>query len=321
MTGRRVTCAMIARRAVVTVDFQAAPRKSGSYTQREPYLLTMAIVNIARGFRIWWVVLNTFVQDSLVYRANAVIWMLTDVVTAVTMPLIWLASYNGRPTIHGFSPSQMVVYYLVILAVSSFVESHVMWEISHDVKQGKFNVYLIRPYSFAAYTYAANLGWRLVRTSVGVPLFALVVLAFHRYLPATMHVNAGPTFWLAVLFGHFLSFTITHAIGLLSLWLYEVRSVYNFYYLPLMIFSGQIAPIALFPRAIREIIYYTPFPYTLAFPADIFLGRASERELAGGFIMQLVWIGIASMAAAVLWRGGVRRHTAFGIECENNASN
>src|SRR5580700_5938268 len=172
-----------------------------------------------------------FVQDSFVYRANAFIWMLTDVVTAVTMPLIWLSSYNGRSSIHGFSPSQMVVYYLAVLAVGSVVEAHVMWEISTDIKQGKFNIHLIRPYSYMSYMFAANLGWRLVRTFVGLPAIALVAYGFRAYLPMPLHVNAGPQFLLAVLLAHLVSFSISYTLGLLSLWLYETRSHFNFYYL------------------------------------------------------------------------------------------
>jgi ABC-2 type transport system permease protein len=268
---------------------------------------------IPRNLRTWRAVFSTFLQESMVYRANMVIWILTDVVTAVTMPLIWLASYNGRASIHGFSPSQMVVYYLVILGLTSLIEAHVMWDMASEVKQGKFNQYVLRPMSFASYMFAANLGWRLVRTVLAVPLFALVTLAFHHYLPSTMQVNAGPKFWLAVVLGHLVSFWTTYALGLLSLWLYEVRAIYNLYYLPVIIFSGQVAPLALFPAALQQVARFLPFGYTLAFPANIFLKRISPEALMFGYGMQLFWIAVASAAAVMLWRGGVKRFTAFGV--------
>jgi ABC-2 type transport system permease protein len=283
---------------------------STSITNRSPAL---AWFGLRRGARAWRATLTAFISDSLVYRANAVIWILTDVVTAVTMPLIWLASYNGRHEIQGFSPSQMVVYYLVILAVTSFVESHMMWEMSSDIKQGRFNNYLIRPFSYIGYTYAGNLGYRVVRTTVALPIFALVVLAFHHYIPPTMHFNIGPVFWLSVLLGHFVSFVVTYSMGLLSLWLYEARSVYNFYYLPQMIFSGQIAPLALLPHAFRVLVNYLPFPYTLAFPANVFLMRLSRLDVLLGLGAQLFWIVVGLVAALLLWRGGLRRYTAFGV--------
>ena len=269
--------------------------------------------NTRRGLRVWWACLLLFIQDSFVYRANAFIWMLTDVVTAVTMPLIWLSSYNGRHDIHGFSPSQMVVYYLVVLLVGSIVEAHVMWDMSYDIKQGKFNVHLIRPYSLMSYMFAANLGWRLVRTFVGLPAMALVAFAFRGYLPSTMSVNAGWQFWLAVVLGHVVSFSITYAIGLLSLWLYETKSLHHFYYLMSLIFSGQIAPIALFPAGLQTVARLLPFPYVIGFPASIFLRRISDHAIYEGYAIQVGWIITAMLLSTVLWRGGIKRYTAFGI--------
>ena len=252
-------------------------------------------------------------QDSFVYRANAFIWMMTDVVTAVTMPLIWLASFNGRASIHGFTPSQMVVYYLVVLAVGSVVESHVMWEVSTDVKQGKFNIHLIRPYSYMTYMFAANLGWRLVRTFVGLPAIALVAFAFRAYLPLSMHAIAWPQFLLAVLLAHLVSFSVSYTLGLLSLWLYETRSMYNFYYLFSVIFSGQIAPTALFPTALQPLVGLLPFQYVLGFPANVFLGRIKGTAVDDGYLIQVGWIVGLTLLSMALWRGGLKRYAAFGI--------
>jgi ABC-2 type transport system permease protein len=270
---------------------------------------------LARGWHKWRVVMAMFFQDGLVYKANTLIWIMTDVVTAVTMPLIWLASYNGRSSLHGYTPSEMVVYYLVVLSLTGFIESHVMWDMANDVKQGKFNNYLIRPYPMLAYMYASNLGWRVMRTLLGLPLFVIVALAFRHYLksPGPWHYDIGPLFWLSVALGHGVSFFCAYTLGLLSLWLYEARSVYNLYYLPMLIFSGQIAPLALLPHILVRGVQWLPFPYTIAFPADIFLGHVSGPQLWAGLAAQAAWIGIGALCASALWRGGVRRYTAFGI--------
>lgn len=272
--------------------------------------------NWGRGWRKWRVVMAMFFQDALVYKASTFIWIMNDVVTVVTMPLIWLASYNGRASIHGFAPSEMVVYYLVILSLTGFIESHVMWDMASDVKQGRFNNYLIRPYPILAYMYAANLGWRVLRTVLGLPLFLLIALAFRHYLPASagqMHYHFGLLFWLSVILGHELSFFLAYTLGLLSLWLYETRSLYELYYLPMLIFSGQITPLTLLPRGLQQAVSWTPFPYTLSFPAQVFLGHVSGAEEWHGLMIQIVWVVLGWGTATLLWHGGVRRYTAFGI--------
>ena len=267
------------------------------------------------AWRKWRALVGMFVQDGLAYKANLIIWILTDAVTATAMPLIWLASYNGRGAIGGFSPSEMVLYYLVMLGLTGFIQSHVMWDMAADVKSGKFNIYLIRPLSFLVYMLASNLGWRAMRTLLTVPLLALVAFGFRHYLPdlGAGHYHIGPVFWLSVVLGHLVSFTLSYALGLLALWLYEVRSLFNFYYLPLIILSGQLAPLALLPSALTRFALWTPFPYTLAFPTDIFLGKLNLGRVEMGLFAQVVWIIISLLAASALWRGGVRRFAAFGI--------
>ena len=273
----------------------------------------------ARAWRKWApVVAGMFFQDGMVYKANTLVWIMTDVVTAVTMPLIWLASYNGRAMIHGYTPTQMVVYYLTVLALTGLIESHVMWDMATDVKQGKFNNYLIRPYPMLEYMFTANLGWRLMRTLLSLPLLVLVALAFHHYLPHSSSVaqyHWGPAFWLAVVLGHMISFLLSYGLGLLSLWLYESRSIYELYYLLMLIFSGQIAPLTLLPPFLLNVIAWLPFPYVISFPVQIFLGRVSltgaMARLRRANVLDRCRRGVPPRS--YFWRGGVRRFTAFGI--------
>ena len=274
----------------------------------------IAKIRPIRALTKWWAVYLVFFQDALVYKANAVIWLMTDTVPAILMPLIWLNSYNGRSEINGFTPSAMVVYYMVVLFLTCVVESHIMWDINTDVKQGKFNVYLTRPYSYMAYAYASNLSWRLMRTIMFIPLFGVVLALFHKWVTWNPRLyDFGWHFWLAVALGHIVSFGITYAMGLLSLYLVEARSVYNFYYLPLVIFSGQIAPLSFFPKGVAEFARGLPFGYTLSLPAQIFIGRVHGNDLWFGYAGQLFWIAVSFSLAAILWRGGLKRYTAFGI--------
>jgi ABC-2 type transport system permease protein len=278
---------------------------------RGPALTASAI---AREVRKWLVVYSVFFQDALVYKANAVIWLMTDTVPALIMPLIWLASYNGRPEIGGFTPSEMVVYYMVVLFLTCVVESHILWDMNTDVKLGKFTVYLTRPYSYMAYMYASNLSWRLMRTAMFVPLFAIVLGLFHRWVTWNpMLYDFGWQFWLAMALGHILSFCLTYAVGLISLYLVEARSVFNFYYLPLIIFNGQIAPLSFFPKPFAELAKVLPYYYTLGFPTMIFIHKATDTDIWHGLGLQVIWIAISVALARILWRGGLKRFTSFGI--------
>ncbi|HRK23120.1 MAG TPA: ABC-2 family transporter protein, partial [Fimbriimonadaceae bacterium] len=102
--------------------------------------------------RKWKAVFGIFFQDGLAYRASGLIWVVTDLITAVTMPLVWAAA-SGTGTIGGFAAADFVLYYVAFFVIGSFVTSHIMWELSMEIKESQFTVYLLRPMSFYGYTF------------------------------------------------------------------------------------------------------------------------------------------------------------------------
>ena len=270
------------------------------------------IYRAARETRKWRRVFSVFVQDALVYRAVAVVWILTDTIPAIVMPLLWIASFNGRATIAGLSPSDFTAYYLVLLLVTNLIQCHVHWEMAADIKEGRFSAYLIRPFSYQAMHYLGFVAWRVMRTILFLPVFAVVVFLFRHHLNWTGY-QAGAPFFLSLILGHFVSFFITYPLGLLALFFVETRSLFNLWYLPLAIFAGQIAPLALFPPGLQTVAKILPYRYTIALPTEIFLGRLSPAEVAQGIAAQVAWIVVGYAAGALLWRAGLKRFTGVGL--------
>jgi len=264
------------------------------------------------GLRKWTTVFSVFLQDGLAYRGQAVIWMMTNTVPAVIMPIVWLASYGGRSQIGGFSPSQMVSYYLVTLCLSNVMITHVMWDMAMEIREGRFSVFLTRPFSYMAYQFAGNLSWRLMRGALFVPIFLVCAAIFRPYLRWEGY-HLGWTFWAAVLGGHLLSFCVSYTMGLLALFFVEVRSIYMFYYMPFTFLSGELVPLALLPKWATALAQMLPFRYTLAFPVEIFMNRLSPGEMGYGFVMLAGWLIVMFLASRVLWKKGLRHYTGVGM--------
>src|SRR5580704_6765134 len=104
--------------------------------------------------RKWRAVFSIFIQDSIVYGASMYIWILTDLVTAVTMPLVWAkAGAMAGGAIGGFKAGDFVLYYLCLLLMNNFISSHIMWDLAMEIKEGNFTVYLVRPMSYYQYMF------------------------------------------------------------------------------------------------------------------------------------------------------------------------
>jgi ABC-2 type transport system permease protein len=263
------------------------------------------------AIRKWGALFSAYFQDGLAYRASGYIWLMTDAIPALIMPLVWLSAYNGRPTIAGYSPSQMVMYYLVMVTITNFITSHLMWEIAMEIKEGFFSVYLVRPISFFQHQFIRNLAWRTIRTGIFLPVGFVLLMIFKEYVQWG-NFYLGWQVWVAILLGHTLSFTLVFAMSLLALWLQEAHSVYELYYIPSLFLSGQLVPLSILPTWALGISAILPFRYTLALPTELIVGRLSPEAGTQQILIQLIWITIAVIAGQFLWRKGLKHYTGVG---------
>ena len=61
----------------------------------------------------------------------------------------------------------------------------------------------------------------------------------------------------------------------------------------------------------QTVAVWTPFPWSLAFPVEVFLGRRTGSAI-WGTPAQLGWIVLALGGLALLWRRATRRYSAVG---------
>jgi ABC-2 type transport system permease protein len=76
--------------------------------------------------------------------------------------------------------------------------------------------------------------------------------------------------------------------------------------------GGHLFPLDILPGWLHQALLFTPFPYQLYFPVNIWLGRATGAELWQGLAIQAAWVAAAYGLARFVWSRGVRRYAAFG---------
>jgi ABC-2 type transport system permease protein len=254
---------------------------------------------------------SIYIQDGLAYKASGVIWVLTDVATAATMPLV-LAAAAGGGEIAGFSRGEFAVYYLTMIMISSFIQCHFMWEVAYEVKEGIFSTQIIRPVGYLMFMTVRNLAWRCIRSLLFAPFLVLLFLAYQPFMDGST-VSITPIGILAIILGHILSFMFVMAFAMLALFLQEVNSIFEIYYFPMLFLSGQIFPIAIFPEWVRNITYYFPFYYTIALPTEILVGRLSESAAMPFIYGQVGWIIGSYLAFRVMYHYGTRFYSGVGM--------
>lgn len=269
------------------------------------------VVASKSSLRKWWAVFCIFFQDGIAYRASGLIWITTDLVTAVTMPLVWASAAKGG-FIKNFSASDFVLYYLCMLLLTSFIQSHIMWELAGEIKEGQFSSVLVRPISFFQYTFFRNLAWRVIRPMLFAPIFFLLLWAYRGYL-TDAHVYLGWETWLSVILGHFVSFTFVVMMSMIALFVQEATSIFELYYVPMLFLSGQLFPVSLLPEWAKKLTKLFPFYYTTGAPTEMLVGRLTGSAMHEALVWQFGWIVVGYFLARILWKKGLRYYTGVGM--------
>lgn len=266
---------------------------------------------MASTLRKWKAIFTVYIQEGLTYRASGVIWILTDLATAVTMPLVWASAAKSGP-IAGYTTGDFVLYYLCLLFIQNVVTSHMMWEIATEIKEGQFAPMLLRPVSFFQFTFFRNLAWRLLRLVYSAPFFALLLFAYRGYL-GDAHVSMGWEFWVSVALGHLVSLSFVMMIAMIALYVQEAYSIFELYYIPMLFLSGQLFPIAVMPGWVQTLRYFFPFYFTTAAPTEIMVGRLTGPAVYQTLAIQCAWIVFSLVAGRALFRHGLRSYNLVGM--------
>lgn len=252
-------------------------------------------------------------QESLIYRANAVVWMIVDSLPAYTMLLIWTAVYRDRTLIGGYALGDMVAYYLAATFLGVVINPHPEYDMSYEIRQGILSAQLVRPWSYFMAVACATTSWQLVKGAASLPLFLFIGWVFRTHLHWP---QLSPTLWpvcaLAVLAAYLINVAIKMTLGALSFWMLDSGGVIGIHNSLKWFLEGGVVPLDLLPAWLQSVCALLPFPYTLAFPIQLLLGRLPTQAVLPGLLTQFGWLVACWTIAGLCWRRGLRAYTAVG---------
>lgn len=253
-------------------------------------------------------------QDSLVYRFNALVWVLYAVAPSLTLMLVWLAVYAG-PTqqVGSFDLSAMMTYYLFVTALSVAITPHPEWEMAQAIRDGKITPFLLKPVGYFGYRFAWETSYQVVKTAMMLPAFGLLWWIFRDYisLPPFDAIRVG-LFLLSALGAYIILSQVKFLLGTSAFWIVEPGGLMEIYNVVSGLFAGRLLPIELLPDWMQTIAEWLPFAILYSFPMTILQARATPDELVWGFARQVFWIAILSFVVRWGWRRGLLAYEAYG---------
>lgn len=262
----------------------------------------------------YWHVINVGIQNTMVYRTNFLFRSVFGLIPLFATISLWRAIFAGKEgEVAGYTLAQMTSYYLVITIVDAFTAvAEDDWQIAGDIKDGNISQFLLKPINYLAYRLCLYGAGRLVFIACAflpVTIFILVQRE-HFVMPA----DAATLGWFGVslVLTALLQFFMSYTMALLAFWVLEVSTFIFILYAFEYIAGGHLFPLDILPPLALKALHFTPFPYQLFFPVNIYLGRVSGTALYQGLAIQACWVVAAFFLARFVWSRGIRKYSAVG---------
>lgn len=251
------------------------------------------------------------VSMTLEYRGAFAIYMFNAVVGPLIPLVIWL-TVSAQGVALPYSRGQFVTYYLLLGVVSVLAGVWVADYLPTEIRLGLLSPWLLRPAPRLMHYLGNNLGEKVIKLPLQLPMVALAALAFH----ADLRLPAAPQTWflfiVAVVLAATINFLIEVVISSLAFWFQDVEGVVRLKGAVAGFLAGQFVPLALFPPAFSGFLTVQPFRYTLSFPLEVLTGSLTVPAMARGFAWAAGYCLLLWLCYRLLWRYGLRAYAATG---------
>jgi ABC-2 type transport system permease protein len=259
-----------------------------------------------KALKIANVLISVYYAYMVEYRAELLFWVLSG-----SFPLILMGLWNQAAQSGKFSldPLTFIRYFLAVFLIRQFTVVWVIWEFEREVVEGKLSPLLLQPLDPGWRHFFSHVAERFARLPFALALVLLFWALYPeaRWLPSLSGLGWG---LLATVLAFCLRFIMQYTYAMLSFWIERATAIEQFSFLLYIFLSGMVAPLELFPDALRAIVLWTPFPYMIYFPASLLVGL--PVNLGRGLLILLLWCGLFWGLNRFLWRQGLKQYSGMG---------
>ncbi len=240
------------------------------------------------------------------YRAELILWVLSGSLPIILMGVWIKASQNGQ---FGLSSVDFARYFIAVFLVRQFTVVWVVWEFEREVVEGKLSPRLLQPLDPVWHHVTSHMSERVARMPFAMFLLVLFFVLYPQafWIPSLSQILL---FTLSILMSFILRFVIQYTFAMFAFWTERASAIESFWYLFYLFLSGLIAPLEVFPEAVRAAVLCTPFPYLIDFPVSLLVGLPTD--IGRGFSMTLGWTLLFLGLNRILWRAGLKRYSGMG---------
>ena len=248
-------------------------------------------------------VLGARFRMLLQYRAAAFAGACTQVFWGIIRVMIYGGFYASTTVAQPMSYEQVVTYIWLGQALIALLPWNADAESKEMMRSGMVVYELLRPVDLYAYWFARSVATRLAPTLLrSVPIFLIAGLFFDLSAPASW--GAAAAFAASMVGAIVLGCAITTLVVIGLMWTVSGDGLFYLSTISVMVLSGMIVPLPLFPDWMQPFLSVQPFRGLADAPYRAYLGLIPPSQLLGILLHQLAWTaGFVLLGRALLHRG------------------
>ncbi len=259
----------------------------------------------------YWQIFRTTVDEYFVYRLNFTLWRFRVVLNLLLIYFLWTAVYLQNREIFGYTKTMMLSYVLLMSILSDFVFSSRIHDLGGQILQGDIINLLLKPVSFFKFLISKEAADKVVNISFALCEVLLLILIFRPNLSAPPGIPEMILVVIHLVIGLILAFFISFSISLIAFWSAEIWAPRFIYFILVFTLAGNYFPLDILPKGIYTFLLFTPFPYFIFVPAQLYVkGFASYSIWQLG--ISIVWIYLTYLFARFLWNKGIKEYSFYG---------
>lgn len=240
------------------------------------------------------------------YRAAALAGLCTQTFWGLIKMMVFTAFFSQSTTTHPMTLEQAITFIWLGQALIQLLPWSLDKEVEEQVKTGNVAYELVRPLDLYWLWFSRSLAMRLVPTAMRcLPIFILAGLFFG--LEAPHSFASGAAFVCSLGFSALLAASITTFVIVSLMWTVSGEGLQRLLPHTVVLFSGMIVPLPLFPSWMQPFLNIQPFRGIIDIPSRLYTGMIPVNEAFYYLGFQLAWCLALVVMGRILIRRGLKR--------------
>lgn len=242
-----------------------------------------------RKVKVYNQIIKTGIIRSLTYKFEVYSNILMQTIIMIASAYFWKALFKNADSVQGVTVNTMLVYIVVSSMISIVLSSDVEWRIMKSVEKGTIAIDMMRPINVFSIFFAEDIA-KLISLIFQNLLPVFIIGSLIIGIPKPASFTAFVLFLVSLIMAFFINWFIAVMFGMISFWAIEMSAIFQVKKHLIRLLSGSIIPIWFFPGWLQNILNVLPFAYLYQLPLDIYIGKATNGDIAKGMLVQFMWL-------------------------------